>query len=648
MEIGLLQVSEKRAEHNYLPYTIGLLQAYALKHARNADDLHFRLPLFSRLSIPEALEQLAGVDVAAFSVYIWNLKRSLAIAAALKVQQPDTLIIMGGPQIPHDALMAETFLKQNPFVDVLVQGEGEVVFLQLLEAWPARDWLDIPSLAWIDQDGFHQTPRAERIRDLDTVPSPYIAGVFEPLYEKFPEIKWVAIWETNRGCPFSCAFCDWGGLTRSKVFRWDLERIKQEIDWFAQHKIESVFCADANFGILPRDPEIVKAVAAAKAKYGFPGQLQTQTAKNVRLRNFEIHRLLVEFELNPIASLSLQSLHPPTLEAIKRDNISTEVYRELQAYCLEHGIYSYTDLIIGLPEETYDSFVNNISKVIEEMGQHNKILFHNAAILPNAEMGNPEYLKKYEIETLAIPFPGQQKRDHIQETIDIVVQTRTMPRQDWILAQSFAWMTNFLYYGHKPLQPFLLILHHASGIGFKQLLNCFFQPAKLKTYPVLLSAYNHLIEMAAGFIQYRTTKRDSPHLFAIEDGVYLTPEMTLQKEITRKDLWPQFFKEVGHLCQMLLLEHDLDIADDLFQDALRFSQAHFHSQYFGDPADYCPAGMTTAVSRLHLRYNLGDFYESCLTGSVIPLQKQASVYSYLTLVPEKPSAATKLLNETSV
>lgn len=648
MEIGLLQLSEKRVDHNYLPYTIGLLQAYAQEHAQQPEHLSFRLPLFSRLGIAEALQQLAGVDIAAFSVYIWGVKRSLAIARALKTLQPETLIIMGGPQIPNDAAMAEQFLKQNPWVDVLVQGEGEAVFLQLLEAWPGNDWQNIPSLAWIDAEGFHQTDRAERIRDLDSIPSPYLTGVFEPLIASQPEIDWVAIWETNRGCPFSCSFCDWGGLIKSKVHRFDISRIEQEIEWFGQHQIDSIFCADANFGILPRDTEIVKAVAAAKQNYGYPDLFQTQTAKNVRLRNFEIHRLLVEHQLNPVAALSLQSLHPPTLAAINRQNISVDVYRELQAYCLEHGIYSYTDLIVGLPEETYDSFVNSVARVIEELGQHNKVLFHNAAILPNAEMGSPAYLQKYGIETLAIPFPGQQARDEIQETIDIIIQTRTLPRQDWIRVQSFAWMTNFLYYSDKTLQPFLLILHHASGLSFKHLLERFFEPAKLKAYPILQSIYHSLNQSAADFIQYRNLDKDSPYLFSIQDGVYLTPEMMLQHELTHNDLWPQFFKEVGHLCQVLLLEQDTDIADDLFQDALRFTQAHFYHQYFGEQPNHRPGETDVAAHRLHLRYNLLDFYESCLKGSPISLKKQTSVYAYLSLVPANTQEKVSPVEQTSV
>ena len=67
-------------------------------------------------------------------------------------------------------------------------------------------------------------------------------------------------------------------------------------------------------------------------------------------------------------------------------------------------VETYSDLILGLPGETYESFRNGVDKLIR-LGQHNRIQFNNLTILPNAEMGNPDYLKKFEMVTVAV-------RDH--------------------------------------------------------------------------------------------------------------------------------------------------------------------------------------------------------------------------------------------
>ena len=70
------------------------------------------------------------------------------------------------------------------------------------------------------------------------------------LIKKNPQERWLASWETNRGCPFSCAYCDWGSATGSKQMGvFPQERLKEEMEWFSHHSIEYIFCCDANFGM---------------------------------------------------------------------------------------------------------------------------------------------------------------------------------------------------------------------------------------------------------------------------------------------------------------------------------------------------------------------------------------------------------------
>ena len=48
------------------------------------------------------------------------------------------------------------------------------------------------------------------------------------------------VWETNRGCPFSCTYCDWGSATASKVSRMDMDKLGKELLWFAKNKVEFI------------------------------------------------------------------------------------------------------------------------------------------------------------------------------------------------------------------------------------------------------------------------------------------------------------------------------------------------------------------------------------------------------------------------
>lgn len=637
LDIGLVQISESRYQHTYLPYTVGLLQAYALGHARRPDLLRFRLPIFERLTLAEALEHLQGVDVAGFSTYCWNIRRSLAIAQALKSCQPQTLIVLGGPQVPQAE--SELFLRKHPFVDVVALGEGELTFLALLEDRQRENWPDIPGLAWLDAQGqFHRTAQGPRISDLNQIPSPYLTGVFEDLIAAHPGVSWIGTWETNRGCPFQCSFCDWGGLIQTRVYAFDRPRLMAEIEWFGQHQVADIFCADANFGMLERDLEIARQMVDCKARYGAPQLFQTQMAKNVKIRNLEIQRLMASSGLNPVAAISLQSLSPVALKAIKRANISTDRYQEVQQYCQTHGIYNYTDLIIGLPGETYDSFAQGLAEVIR-LGQHNRVMFFNAALLPNAEMGSAAYVQEYGIRSARIPLPAQDIHDDIREYLDIIVETRDMPAADWVRMQVLAWMSNFLYFLHKPFQLLMLVLHHQVGLGFREMIESFCLPDKIRHYPLLRRIQARLVYAAELQQLGDQTSVENPYLFSLPEGRYMTPDVLFQLKLVESGEIAQLYQEVGNLLLRMALARQPRLDTSLFQEALRLSQAHFYQEFFGTQQQTRPGSRKTAWQELSLRFNLWDFYQACIKGDTLAIRPEAGRFRYLAPVANPASAA---------
>ena len=257
--VGLVQINNSFSGANYLPYSVGLLQAYAEKNLTAPQNYNYLDPIFKRISIQEAIKHLSKVNIAGFSLYVWNERLSIEIMRQLKKDYPDILIICGGPQVPDHS---EQFLRDNFFIDLSVHGEGEPTFLKLLETYPSRDWTNISGVSWISSDGsFITNSKSERMKDLSVLPSPYLSGVFDPLMGKNPASEWLILWETNRGCPFPCTFCDWGSAIADRVYRFDLERIYSELDWFSKNKIEFIFNCDANFGILSRDIDIARRAA---------------------------------------------------------------------------------------------------------------------------------------------------------------------------------------------------------------------------------------------------------------------------------------------------------------------------------------------------------------------------------------------------
>lgn len=226
MKVGLVQLSiglawsqpgssEPSTEYDLLPYSVGLLAANARAHCR--DQHEYSLPVFSRIPVKEAADRLEGCDLVAFSLYVWNVNLSLAIAAEVKARHPEVIVVVGGPQVPDDAT---EFMSTNRQVDIACHGEGEITFTELLDELPEGRLDQVRSITFRGSDGEPRTtPRRERVVELDVLPSPYLDGTFDELLADRPG-RWVMTWETNRGCPFSCTFCDWGSATAAKVYRW--------------------------------------------------------------------------------------------------------------------------------------------------------------------------------------------------------------------------------------------------------------------------------------------------------------------------------------------------------------------------------------------------------------------------------------------
>ncbi|MEZ0375264.1 MAG: radical SAM protein [Candidatus Sericytochromatia bacterium] len=616
--VRLVQISQPVGENMYLPYSVGLLQAYALQNLPEPGHFRFLPPLYRRLLRPEAMQALAEVDIAGFSVYVWNIRRSLMLAAALKQEKPGTLILFGGPQVPD---RAEDFLRAHPYIDLVSHGAGEELFSAVLRQYPGRDWQDVPGLSWIDQAGnFRHTPPAPRRRDLSDYPSPFLTGVFDPLLAEHG--NWFSPFETNRGCPFTCTFCDWGSAIGTKLARFPDDRIWAEIAWMGRHRIKSLTSVDANFGILPRDLEIAREVARVRAECGFPQAFLTQAAKNITGRVVEIQKVLTDAGLSATAAISLQSLDAHTLRSIKRENISLEAFRQIHKACLAEGIFTYTDLIMSLPGETYESFVTGIETLIDN-GQYNKVLFHDTILLPNAEMAQPEYRQAYGFETVEVAVHGHTAlSDGLPELMEIVVATRDIPREDWVRMHVFAWMTAFLFYSHRLLQFVLIVLHQRLGCSWRSLITLFID-TDLSALP-LLARILHEFETTARRQQlgYPHSQEDSLIVTPVE-GTYLSPELTMQMKLGAEGLIDQFYAEAAALLVYHARSQDPDFPLTLLEQTFALNRSHFVKSFktHGFPLK----GIRTEPVRVDLCYNLPEFFESVFRDQPIEIALRAPV-----------------------
>lgn len=235
---------------------------------------------------------------------------------------------MGAPQVPDDA---SVFLRSNRAIDLAIHGEVERSICRLLENPVRGAFANLPYVSYLDDwDGYNKTKNIDRERILDTFVPPYLCGTLDPLMRAFPHEYWTALWETNRGCPFLCTFCDWGLNTASKIEKYTTERLISEADWSSQNRIKFIYCCDANFGMLARDLEIAEYVAFKKRETGFPEKISVQNTKNPTEKSFQAQKVSALAGLSKGVSLSMQSLDQTVLKSIRRDNIHQDSYDLLQ------------------------------------------------------------------------------------------------------------------------------------------------------------------------------------------------------------------------------------------------------------------------------------------------------------------------------
>ncbi|HVZ37019.1 MAG TPA: cobalamin-dependent protein [Polyangiaceae bacterium] len=451
MLIYLAQLTHRTGNQNqnrHFPLAIGYLGSYL----RQVFGDQIEVRLFKQLHALDEATRARTPDLIGFSVYMWNERISLAFARRLKSQSPKTLVVVGGPNVTLEAEGRKRFFSRHPFVDKLVHRDGEYPLEAIV-----RTFLDTAG----NIDAVRKAPLAftssmaggelvlgsedEEMRvglnpdkgSIDHIDSPYTTGMMD---EFFADGE-VPLLETNKGCPFTCTFCQQGDAYYTKVRHFSTARIAAEIDYIAKKVSElgvamtTVEFADPNFGMFARDREVTLAVRAAQDRYGFPKYVYSSTGKNRAELILANNAVLAPGSTN--LRSAIQSNNAATLTAIRRKNIKLEAYQRIQEDMGKQGLGSVADLMLGLPEETAATHTEGIYALLDTDVREFSCL--QTIILTGTEMAAPEYRQRHAIQTAHRAIPecygtyhmlGEAQR--IIETEEIVTSTRTLGFEDYL------------------------------------------------------------------------------------------------------------------------------------------------------------------------------------------------------------------------
>ncbi len=429
-----------------------------------------------------------GSGIFLFSDFNWNYSLHLRLSQTIKENCKDTLILHGGPNIPADSDEAARLLRHNRHIDALCHGEWDESFGSFIKRYLSiGNFQDIPGVTCWQGDKILHQGSFQISRDINILPSPFLTGEFEEFIKMYsPEV--ISL-ETNRGCPYKCAFCCWGQALNQKIRLFSLDRVFQELEWAAKHKTAVIELNDANFGILARDVDIARYITELKAKYGYPVELVAPFAKNFPERISEIIGITRSAGLVSQAILAVQTLDPTTLEIINRKNLNLRHYDKAIKRFRNLNLPVTIEFMLGLPGSTLQSFKKDIQWACDS---NSGIYAHSAIALTNSNMAARGYRQKYKIKTVEeteFSDPDFLKKWRLKSMeSNQIVSTYSFTSREYI---EMLGLTSILtiFYCESIARYIMSYLYNEYGISQVEFLSTI-QKKSLKGYPLLFRLKN--------------------------------------------------------------------------------------------------------------------------------------------------------------
>ena len=375
-----------------IPLAIGYLKTYAdAKLPPGAAEVR----LFRCLEDLDDAISRQKPDLVGCTWYGWNRNLTVNAIKAIKGKCPDTLSVVGGPNVPDQNENILHDLKMFPWFDFLIPNEGETPFLNLLEEMIKHGKKGI----------FHSTIKGVYYlsrtdsksvvglpcpieNDINVFHSPYLNGCLD----EFLENKLLMpIIQTVRGCPYSCSFCVAAKEAWKKIRTFNLDRIRDEFDYLQKKaRQRTLRFTDENFGFLPRDVEIAEYIIKKNKETGYPDGIRVYTDKKFNERTQKICLLLRKFI--PM-NLSVQTLTDDVLRNVRRRNLPLEKLKTAIQWAHENNLNLTTEVIFGLPGETYKSFMHVLDTLVSL--RVDSIATGFLMMHKEIDVSSPESIEKY-------------------------------------------------------------------------------------------------------------------------------------------------------------------------------------------------------------------------------------------------------------
>ncbi len=430
-------------ESRTFPLGIGCVAAYAKQQF--GDRFEYRLfKLADRLN--EELK-VSVPQVMCFSNFIWNSRLTHEFARHIKQIAPETVIVFGGPNFPQSSEGRRDYLRNHPHVDFYIKWEGELPFVELVRALTETDFNPeilkrdrplITNCCYLVENDVVESPD-ERVHDLSSLPSPYLTGLLDEFFEE----KLDVLFETSRGCPYACTFCNDGHKNQNKVFMKPTDVIRDELHYIADRVRPGadLHLSDLNYGMYQKDLETSRLIRTIIDEHGWPKRIISSIGKSHPDRCLEAVDIINGSNEGIFKfGASFQSTDAQVLRNIKRKNLPYDRLAKLRNFNSPEfsNLEYFTELILPLPGDTLESHAESLRLCIDDLHMNN-IDVHQLCLLPGTEMAEMASRETYKFDVRYRVFIGcmgiyeiGDKTIPCSEIEEIVVGTESMSFDDYV------------------------------------------------------------------------------------------------------------------------------------------------------------------------------------------------------------------------
>ncbi len=436
-----------RGFYQHVPSSYLILKNYVKeKNPELFDSIQWHIPFYVHEPMDKVVTFIKDnkIDCLALGLYIWNYQHCCDLAQEVKRQFGDGVqIVVGGPNC--SSATDPEWAVNHPYFDFSVAGDGERPFVDILQHISGLKRLNpITTKNIVYRSGDQIVKTAYKYWKPDTETSPYIE-LKEELAEMVSKItdqngRAILTYETSRGCPYGCTFCDWtSGLTH-KVSKRKAD-MRQELNHIMDSGIDTIYLGDANYGQWDSDVELMRHMSQMAKERGLA--IGTYNMSKNKKHNVEaIFEIMAENKLIDYFKLSVQDSNPDVLAAIDRPDITwgEHVAMKQRLEAKFPDVWSEVEIIMGLPGQSRTTWRETIYKTLQAGGFPRVMGFE---VLPQSPAGyDQEYRAKWQIYNKVVWYPKEYWCDPTVSDLSLIARpSNTVLSTTTFSIQDRVWMT---------------------------------------------------------------------------------------------------------------------------------------------------------------------------------------------------------------